>query len=219
MKNENLKSTLKNGSVVQTRDGDVGFVMDNTVWFIVGLAAGGKDFLDNYNDDLIHLDDTGFEGEWDIVKIWHNCNGFSPNAINNMLKNRKPSWERTWERKDENEDADCENKDCDTPQPLISKDTFVDFIYILRTFENDLTDLTNIFRFNNDDRWSVPTFADDLESKYVALISKLLNIPYGKGDDLFNWCFADKFGEDSTPISFGGKQLTAEQVYEKLTSK
>ena len=215
MKNENLKSTLKNGSVVQTRDGDVGFVMDNTIWFIVGLAAGGKDFLDNYNDDLIHLDDTGFEGKWDIVKIWHNCNGFSPDAINNMLKNRKPSWER----KDENEDADCEDEDCDTPQPLISKDTFVDFIYILRTFENDLTDLTNIFRFNNDDRWSLPTFADDLESKYVALISKLLNIPYGKDDDLFNWCFADKFGEDSTPISFGGEQLTAEQVYEKLTSK
>ena len=215
MKNENLKSTLKNGSVVQTRDGDVGFVMDNTIWFIVGLAAGGKDFLDNYNDDLIHLDDTGFEGEWDIVKIWHNCNGFTPNAINNIVQNRKPSWER----KDENEDADCEDEDCDTPQPLISKDTFVDFIYILRTFENDLTDLTNIFRFNNDDRWSVPTFADNLESKYVALISKLLNIPYGKDDDLFNWCFADKFGEDSTPISFGGEQLTAEQVYEKLTSK
>lgn len=215
MKNENLKSTLKNGSVVQTKDGDIGFVMDNTIWFIVGLAAGGKDFLDNYNDDLIHLDDTGFEGEWDIVKIWHNCNGFTPNAINNIVQNRKPSWER----KDENEDADCEDEDCDTPQPLISKDTFVDFIYILRTFENDLTDLTNIFRFNNDDRWSVPTFADDLESKYVALISKLLNIPYGKDDDLFNWCFADKFGEDSTPISFGGEQLTAEQVYEKLTSK
>ena len=215
MKNENLKSTLKNGSVVQTRDGDVGFVMDNTVWFIVGLAAGGKDFLDNYNDDLIHLDDTGFEGEWDIVKIWHNCNGFTPNAINNIVQNRKPSWER----KDENKGKDCEDEDCDTPQPLISKDTFVDFIYILRTFENDLTALTNIFRFNNDDRWSVPTFADDLESKYVALISKLLNIPYGKDDDLFNWCFADKFGEDSTPMSFGGEQLTAEQVYEKLTSK
>lgn len=210
MKNENLKSTLKNGSVVQTKDGDIGFVMDNTIWFITGFAAGGKDFLDNYNDDLIHLDDTGFEGEWDIVKIWHNCNGFTPNAINNMVQNRKPSWER----KDENEDTDC-----DTPQPLISKDTFVDFIYILRTFENDLTDLTNIFRFNDDDRWSVPTFADNLESKYVALISKLLNIPYGKDDDLFNWCFADKFGEDSTPLSFGGEQLTAEQVYEKLTSK
>ena len=215
MKNENLKSTLKNGSVVQTRDGDVGFVTDNTVWFIVGLAAGGTDFLDNYNDDLIHLDDTGFEGEWDIVKIWHNCNGFTPNAINNIVQNRKPSGER----KDENEGKDCKDEDCDTPQPLISKDTFVDFIYILRTFENDLTALTNIFRFNNDDRWSVPTFADDLESKYVALISKLLNIPYGEDDDLFNWCFADKFGEDSTPISFGSEQLTAEQVYEKLTSK
>ena len=144
MKNENLKSTLKNGSVVQTRDGDVGFVMDNTIWFVAGLAAGGKDFLDNYNDDLIHLDDTGFEGEWDIVKIWHNCNGFTPNAINNIVQNRKPSWER----KDENKGKDCEDEDCDTPQPLISKDTFVDFIYILRTFENDLTDLTNIFRFN-----------------------------------------------------------------------
>ena len=210
MKNENLKSTLKNGSVVQTRDGDVGFVMDNTIWFITGLAAGYKDFLDNYDNDLTHLDDSGAEGQWDIVKIWHNCNGFSPDAIDNIRRNRKPSWER----KDE-----CPTEDCDTPQPLISKDTFVDFIHILRTFENDLTDLTNIFRFNNDDRWSVPTFADDLESKYVALISKLLNIPYGKDDDLFNWCFADKFGEDSTPISFGGEQLTAEQVYEKLTSK
>lgn len=210
MKNENLKSTLKNGSVVQTRDGDVGFIMDNTIWFIVGLAAGYKDFLDNYDDDLTHLDDSGAEGQWDIVKIWHNCNGFSPDAIDNIRRNRKPSWER----KDE-----CPTEDCDTPQPLISKDTFVDFIYILRTFENDLTDLTNIFRFNNDDRWSVPTFADDLESKYVALISKLLNIPYGEDDDLFNWCFADKFGEDSTPLSFGGEQLTAEQVYEKLISK
>ena len=210
MKNENLKSTLKNGSVVQTRDGDVGFVMDNTIWFVTGLAAGGKDFLDNYNDDLIHLDDTGFEGEWDIVKIWHNCNGFSPNAINNILKNRKPSWER----KDE-----CPNEDCGAPQPLISKAAFVEFINTLHTFENKLGALTTTIRDDNSGRWDSPTFADELESKYVALLSNLLRIPYGKDDDLFNWCFADKFGEDSTPISFGGEQLTAEPVYEKLTSK
>lgn len=210
MKNENLKSTLKNGSVVQTRDGDVGFVMDNTIWFIVGLAAGGKDFLDNYNDGLIHLDDTGFEGEWDIVKIWHNCNGFTPNAINNIVQNRKPSWER----KDE-----CPNEDCGAPQPLISKAAFVEFINTLHTFENKLGTLTTTIRDDNSGRWDSPTFADELESKYVALLSNLLRIPYGKDDDLFNWCFADKFGEDSTPISFGGEQLTAEQVYEKLTSK
>lgn len=210
MKNENLKSTLKNGSVIQTRDGDVGFVMDNTIWFIVGLAAGGKDFLDNYNDGLIHLDDTGFEGEWDIVKIWHNCNGFTPNAINNIVQNRKPSWER----KDE-----CPNEDCGAPQPLISKAAFVEFINTLHTFENKLGTLTTTIRDDNSGRWDSPTFADELESKYVALLSNLLRIPYGKDDDLFNWCFADKFGEDSTPISFGGEQLTAEQVYEKLTSK
>lgn len=210
MKNENLKSTLKNGSVVQTRDGDVGFVMDNTIWFIVGLAAGGKDFLDNYNDRLIHLDDTGFEGEWDIVKIWHNCNGFTPNAINNIVQNRKPSWER----KDE-----YPNEDCGAPQPLISKAAFVEFINTLHTFENKLGILTTTIRDDNSGRWDSPTFADELESKYVALLSNLLRIPYGKDDDLFNWCFADKFGEDSTPISFGGEQLTAEQVYEKLTSK
>lgn len=208
MKNENLKSTLKNGSVVQTRDGDVGFVMDNTIWFVTGLAAGCKSSLDNYDDDLTHLDDSGFEGQWDIVKIWHNCNGFSPDAINNIRRNRKPAWER----KEENEN-------CDTTEPFISKTTFVDFIHTLRTFENKLTDLTNTFRSGNDDRWSIPTFADELESKYVALLSKLLNIPYGKDDDLFNWCFADEFGEDSTPLSFGGEQLTAEQVYEKLISK
>lgn len=210
MKNENLKSTLKNGSVVQTRDGDVGFVMDNTIWFVTGLAAGSKDFLDNYDDDLTHLYDEEFEGEWDIVKIWHNCNGFSPDAIDNILKNRKPSCER----KDE-----CPNEDCGAPQPLISKAAFVEFINTLHTFENKLGTLTTTIRDDNSGRWDSPTFADELESKYVALLSNLLRIPYGKDDDLFNWCFADKFGEDSTPISFGGEQLTAEQVYKKLTSK
>ena len=210
MKNENLKSTLKNGSVVQTRDGDVGFVMDNTIWFIVGLTAGGKDFLDNYNDGLIHLDDTGFEGEWDIVKIWHNCNGFTPNAINNIVQNRKPSWER----KDK-----CPNEDCGAPQPLISKAAFVEFINTLHTFENKLGTLTTTIRDDNGGRWDLPTFADELESKYVSLLSNLLRIPYGKDDDLFNWCFADNCGTSEKPISFDGEQLTAEQVYEKLTSK
>lgn len=209
MKNENLKLTLKNGSVVQTRDGDVGFVMDNTIWFVVGSA--NKKFLNNYDDNLIHLEGTLFdEGEWDIVKIWHNCNGFSPNVINNMLKNRKPSWER----KDENEDTDC-----DTSQPLISKAAFVEFINTLHTFENKLGILTTTIRDDNSGRGDSPTFADELESKYVALLSNLLRIPYGKDDDLFNWCFADDCGTSEKPISFGGEQLTAEQVYEKLTSK
>lgn len=210
MKNENLKLTLKNGSVVQTRDGDVGFVMDNTIWFVTGLTAGSKDFLDNYDDDLTHLYDEEFESEWDIVKIWHNCNGFSPDAIDNIRKNRKPSWVR----KDK-----CPTEDCGAPQPLISKAAFVDFINTLHTFKNKLGTLTTTIRDDNSGRWDSPTFADELESKYVALLSNLLRIPYGKDDDLFNWCFADKFGEDSTPISFGGEQLTAEQVYEKLTSK
>lgn len=211
MKNENLKSTLKNGSVVQTRDGDVGFVMDNTIWFVVGHESGGKNFLNNYDDDLRYLNDTLFnEGEWDIVKIWYNCNGFSPNAINNMLKNRKPSWER----KDE-----CPTEDCGTPQPLISKTAFVEFINTLHTFENKLGTLTTTIRDDNGGRWDLPTFADELESKYVALLSNLLRIPYGKDDDLFNWCFADECGTSDNPLSFEGEQLTAEQVYEKLISK
>lgn len=210
MKNENLKSTLKNGSVVQTRDGDVGFVMDNTIWFVTGLAAGCKDFLDNYNDDLIHLDDEGFEKQWDIVKIWHNCNGFSPDVIDNIRRNRKPSWER----KDE-----CPTEDCDTPQPFISKTTFVEFINTLHTFENKLGTLTTTIRDDNGGRWGLPTFADELESKYVSLLSNLLRIPYGKEDDLFNWCFADDCGTSENPVSFDGEQLTTEQVYEKLTSK
>lgn len=208
MKNENLKSTLKNGTVVQTKDGDAGFIMDNTIWFVTGLAAGGKDFLDNYSDNLTHLDDSGFEGQWDIVKIWYNGNGFSPDAIDNIRRNRKPSWER----KDENEN-------CDAAEPLISKAAFVEFINTLHTFENKLTVLTDTFRSADADRWSVPTFADELESKYVALLSNLLRIPYGKDDDLFNWCFADECGTSDNPLSFEGEQLTAEQVYEKLISK
>lgn len=215
MKNENLKLTLKNGSVVQNKEGDAGFVMDNTIWFVVGLAAGGKDFLDNFNDNLTHLDDTGFEDEWDIVKIWHNCNGFSPNAINNILKNRKPSWER----KDESEDEPCNDKDCGTLQPLISKTAFVEFINTLHTFENKLGTLATTIRDDNGGRWDLPTFADELESKYVSLLSNLLRIPYGKDDDLFNWCFADDCGTSEKPVSFDGEQLTTEQVYEKLTSK
>ena len=205
-----LKSTLKNGSVVQSRDGGVGFVMDDTIWFVIGVTAGDKDFLDNYDDNLNHLDDAGFEGQWDIVKVWHNCNGFSPEAINNVRRNRKPAWVR----KDENKNCNTENT-----EPLISKTAFVEYIKTLHAFENNLTDLTTIFRLGDDDRWSAPTFADELESKYVALLSKLLNIPYGKDDDLFNWCFADDCGESADPLSFEGEQLTAEQVYEKIISK
>ncbi len=215
MKNENLKSTLKNGSVVQTKDGNVGFVMDNTIWFVVGLAAGCKDFLDNYNDNLIHLDDEGFEAKWDIVKIWHNCNGFSLGAINNILKNRKPSWER----KEENDCSDCADTASERPQPLISKTAFVEFINTLHTFENKLDTLTTTIRDDNGGRWDLPTFADELESKYVSLLSNLLRIPYGKDDDLFNWCFADECGTSENPLSFEGEQLTTEQVYEKLISK
>ena len=210
MKNENLKSTLKNGNVIQTKDGDAGFIMDNTIWFVTGLAAGCKDFLDNYDDDLTHLNDSGAEGQWDIVKIWHNCNGFSPDAINNIRKNRKP----VWVRKEE-----CQNEDCGIPQPLISKAAFVEFINTLYTFENKLNTLTTTIRDDNGGRWDLPTFADELESKYVALLSNLLRIPYGKDDDLFNWCFADECGTSENPLSFEGEQLTAEQVYEKLISK
>lgn len=210
MKNENLKSTLKNGSVIQTKDGDAGFIMDNTIWFVVGLTAGGKDFLDNYDDDLTHLDDSGAEGQWDIVKIWHNCNGFSPDAINNIRQNRKPSWERK---------EGCQTEDCGIPQPLISKVAFVEFINTLHTFENKLGTLTTTIRDDNGGRWDLPTFADDLESKYVSLLSNLLRIPYGKDDDLFNWCFADECGTSENPLSFEGERLTAEQVYEKLISK
>lgn len=210
MKNENLKSTLKNGSVVQTRDGDVGFVMDNTVWFIVGLAAGGKDFLDNYNDDLIHLDDTGFEGEWDIVKIWHNCNGFTPNAINNMVQNRKPSWER----KDENEDTDC-----DTPQPLISKGKFAYYIKELRTFDKNLNSVIDTIYPTNYKDGYINIFADFVESNYVSMLAMLLRLSNEERNELVSWCFADNFGTSEKLVSFGGEQLTAEQVYEKLTSK
>lgn len=210
MKNENLKSTLKNGSVIQTKDGDAGFIMDNTIWFVTGLAAGGKDFLDNYDDDLTYLDDSGAEGQWDIIKIWHNCNGFSPDAINNIRQNRKPSWERK-ER--------CQTGDCGIPQPLISETAFVEFINTLHTFENKLGTLTTTIRDDNGGRWDLPTFADELESKYVSLLSNLLRIPYGKDDDLFNWCFADECGTSDNPLSFEGEQLTAEQVYEKLISK
>ena len=210
MKNENLKSTLKNGSVIQTRDGDVGFVMDDMIWFVIGETADSNDYLYNYATDLTHLDDAGFKGQWDIVKIWYNCNMFTPNGIKRIMQNRKPSWERNEE---------IESEDCDASEPLISKTTFVDFIKTLHTFESKLTELTDAFRSGDSDRWSVPTFADELESKYVALLSKLLNIPYGKDDDLFNWCFADDCGESLDPLSFEGIQMTAEQVYEKLTSK
>ncbi len=211
MKNENLKSTLKNGSVVQTRDCDVGFVMDNTIWFVAGLAAGDKSFLDGYSDDLMRLDDAGF----DIVKIWYNCNGFSPNAINNILENRKPSWEH----KDENEDEDCDNKDCDAPQPLISKGKFAYYIKELCAFDKGLNSAIDTICPTNYENGRTNTFADFIESNYVSMLAELLRLSDEENDELINWCFADNFGASEKPISFDGEQLTAEQIYEKLTSK
>lgn len=213
MKNENLKSTLKNGSVVQTRDGDVGFVMDDTIWF-VGFASDGKNFLAGYSDDLIHI--TGFK-EYDIVKIWHNCDGFSPNAINNILENRKPSWER----KDESEDEPCEDKDCGAPQPLISKNKFEYYIKELCVFGKKLNSVIDTICPTNyeDGRTNTNTFADFIESNYVSMLAELLRLSDEENDELINWCFADNFGASEKPISFDGEQLTAKQVYEKLTSK
>lgn len=211
MKNENLKLTLKNGSVVQTRDGDVGFVMDNTIWFVVGSA--NKKFLNNYDDSLIHLEGTLFdEGEWDIVKIWHNCNGFSPDAIDNILKNRKPSWER----KDE-----CPNEDCGAPQPLISKNKFEYYIKELCVFGKKLNSVIDTICSTNyeDGRTNTNTFADFIESNYVSMLAELLRLSDEENDELINWCFVDNFGASEKPISFDGEQLTAKQVYEKLTSK
>lgn len=189
--------------------------MDNTVWFIVGLVAGGKDFLDNFNDDLTHLDDTGFEGEWDIVKIWHNCNGFTPLAINNILKNRKPSWER----KDKSEDEPCKDKDCGTPQPLISKGKFEYYIKELCAFDKGLNSVIDTICPTNYEDGRTNTFADFIESNYVSMLAELLRLSDEENDELINWCFADNFGASEKPISFDGEQLTAEQVYEKLTSK
>ena len=213
MKNENLKSTLKNGSVVLTRDGDVGFVMDNTIWFVTGCAAGSRDFLDNYNDNLIYLN---FEAEWDIgdvVKIWHNCNGFTPTAINNMLKNRKPSWEC------KDKDEPCEDKDCGIPQPLISKGKFAYYIKELCAFDKGLNSVIDTICPTNYKDGRTNTFADFIESNYVSMLAELLRLSDEENDELINWCFADDFGASEKPMSFDGEQLTAEQAYEKLTSK
>lgn len=217
MKKEFTKSDLENGMIVQQRDGDVGFIVGDRIYFVGKLEDGeadGWEWLEDYRNDLTHPAEEWLENgdEYDIIKVWSNLGSLATEAVKRVVKNNRPIWERG----EDNSGDFCEL--ADNTAPHISKEAFVEYIDALQNFEIALNDIISTI-CPPEDNIKHPTFADDLESKYLALIANIMGVHGKKHDDLFNWCFADNFGDVNDMCSFDGVCDYAGEVYEKLISK
>lgn len=225
MKNEFTKSNLKNGMIIQERDGDIGFIMDDRVYFVDGTSDGYDD-LDFYEEDLTHKIEEWEEADaersnFDIIKVWENWGSLKEEIIKNVVRCKAP----LWTRKDEKETIDWgadwgatdKAPDKENVSPRMSKSDFVKYIQTLEDFDAMLNNLISTI-CPPEGNIKTPTFADKLESEYVTLIADMLGIEDEKNDELFDWCFADEFGNAEEVKAFDGC-MYAEDVYEKLISK
>lgn len=96
------KSELKNGAVVETRNGTKSIKIDNTLvnFYIFNdkISCGWLKF-DDYNEDLTYKSVDEEEKEWDIMKVNNNVTNEKVHcfyAIYNVFNTQKDTW--TWER-------------------------------------------------------------------------------------------------------------------------
>ena len=227
MKNEFTKSNLKNGMIIQCKDGNIGFIMDNKIYFVGETGreiAYGYDDLIYYNENLTYtnVEYLKEDDEYDIVGVWNNRGSLVAKEVARIVENNEPIWVR--KKKEECKVdyypfvPDCNSISfSDTPTPRMSKSAFVKYIQTLEDFDSKLNNLISTICPPEENKR--PTFADELESEYVALIADMLGIDSNKNDNLFDWCFADNFGEAEEMVSFDGECMYAADVYEKLISK
>ena len=97
MKKEFTKSDLENGMIVQQRDGDVGFIVGDRIYFVGKLEDGeadGWEWLEDYRNDLTHPAEEWLENgdEYDIIKVWSNLGSLATEAVKRVVKNNRPIW-------------------------------------------------------------------------------------------------------------------------------
>lgn len=98
------KSDLKNGAVVETRNGTKSIKIDNTLvnFYIFNdkISCGWLKF-DDYNEDLTYKSVDEEEKEWDIMKVNNNVTNEKVHcfyAIYNVFNTQKDTW--TWIREE-----------------------------------------------------------------------------------------------------------------------
>lgn len=100
------KSDLKNGCVVETRNGTKSIKIDNTLvnFYIFNdkISCGWLKF-DDYNEDLTYKSVDEEEKEWDIMKVNNNVTNEKVHcfyAIYNVFNTQKDTWTWIREKKD-----------------------------------------------------------------------------------------------------------------------
>lgn len=94
------KSDLKNGAIVETKDGDKQillkncYVYEDEVDVLISLSNGEYLDLSYYDEDLIHYYDSCF----DIMKVCQN-DYVGDNIRSHVLKQDEDDW--TWDREEE----------------------------------------------------------------------------------------------------------------------
>ena len=98
------KSDLKNGCVVETRNGTKSIKIDNTLvnFYIFNdkISCGWLKF-DDYNEDLTYKSVDEEDKEWDIMKVNNNVTNEKVHcfyAIYNVFNTQKDTW--TWIREE-----------------------------------------------------------------------------------------------------------------------
>lgn len=96
------KSDLKNGAIVETRDGDINILLfdsyvdeyDSTESLLVSLKCGSYLLFSEYDEDLKFCDNSDF----DIMKVAQS-EYVGDDIINHVLKRNENDW--TWIREEE----------------------------------------------------------------------------------------------------------------------
>ena len=200
MKTNFTKSDLKSGMAIRLRSGLVGIVMNQDYYCLADNEGWGK--LVYYNEDLINSEFP----DSDIVAVGAYATGLDKRHIENALEN--PMWERK----------------AKVPNPSPTKKpnciTLDDFLRYVDTYMNCYNCTHKAMDILFGDPVLTPTIPalEDFQIEYIKMVAKLLRIKDEElVDELINWFFVDKCGQDEDVISFNQKQLTPAEVYEKVT--
>lgn len=204
MKTNFTKSDLKAGMSIELRSGLVGVVMnaDTQGGYLCFVDDEGYDNLEYYNDDLTNRD---FEDS-DIVTVGNRTIGLDKGRIEKALEN--PVWVR----------QDVSSNPTAVKEPnCITLDEFMRYVKIYMDCHNSTNKAMDILF---GDPALTPTIPDlqELQIEYVKMVATLLRIKDEELiDDLINWFYIDKCGQDDDPISFNQKRLQPAEVYKRVT--
>lgn len=201
MKTNFTKSDLKSGMAIRLRSGLVGVVMNKDYYCLE--CSEGFDELEYYNDDLTAVD-REFDDS-DIVAVGNYVKGLDKKHIEKALENP------IWECKDKMSNPSAKEPDC------IDLHDFLRYVDIYMNCYNCTHRAIDILFGDPALTPTIPAL-EDFQIEYIKMVAKLLKVKDEELiDELINWFFVDRCGQDEEVISFNQKQLTPTEVYEKVT--